>query len=67
MLSKAPISAQKTSLSSTQYSIPSTQTKAQNAEALAPSKRSEQNNFITLGNISEEEKINIIETGFRLN
>ena len=56
MLSKAPRSAQKTSSSSTQYNIPSTQTKAQN-----------ESNFITLGNISEQEKIEIIETGFRLN
>jgi hypothetical protein len=56
MLSKAPRSAEKTFSSSTQYNIPSTQTKAQN-----------EHNFITLGKISEQEKIEIIKLGFQLN
>ena len=57
------------------YNVSSTQNKAQNAEyersELAPNEElvpnSEQQNFVTLGKISEQEKIEIIKLGFQLN
>ena len=49
-----------------QYNISSTQNQAQSAQALAPSERSEQQNFITLSQIPEPEKIEIIKLGFQL-
>ena len=52
-VSKSPL---KTAERSEKYNIPSNQKKAQN-----------EHNFITLSKISEEEKIEIIQTGFRLN
>ena len=49
-----------------QYNISSTQNQAQNAQALAPSERSEQQNFIILSQIPEPEKIEITKLGFQL-
>lgn len=40
------------------------QKKTENAEALALSERSEQSNFLPLSQISEQERVEIIQTGF---
>ena len=56
MLSEASQSPFKTAERSEEYNIPSDQDKAQNRL-----------NFITLGRISEQEKIEIIQRGFQLN
>ena len=42
------------------------QKKTENAEALALSERSEQSNFVTLSQISEKERVEIIQKGFQL-
>ena len=42
------------------------QNKTENAEALALSERSEQSNFVTLSQISEKERVEIIQKGFQL-
>ena len=55
MLSEASQSPFKTAERSEEYNIPSDQDKAQNRL-----------NFITLGRISEQEKIEIIQRGFQL-
>ena len=55
MLSEASRRLLDTNLKSQQYDIALTQTKAQNGS-----------NFITLGKISEKERITIIKTGFQL-
>ena len=55
MLSEASESPLKTAERSEEYNIPSNQDKGLN-----------ESNFITLGKISEQEKIEIIKTGFRL-
>ena len=55
-LSEASQSPFKTAERSEEYNIPSDQDKAQNRL-----------NFITLGRISEQEKIEIIQRGFQLN
>jgi len=43
------------------------QKKTENVEALALSERSEQSNFLPLSQISEQERVEIIQTGFQLN
>ena len=64
-VSEASRSPLKTAEQSEEYNIPSNQNKAQNAEANATFTK--QHNFKTLARIPEEERIEIIQTGFRLN